>query len=254
MKFPRRLLSLVFLLLTVTVLASALQPGTPSDSQEPRLLPRDPPVDRDSSSSQRPNKQDIGTKDAPVDGADGKPHKGPFVEYEQSRKKSSAFIDTEKPIRQDRSRKLAEDGVMNDRNRDSPKKGTTGTERGVSEKSREREEHESQTGRRKEQKPESPKDALVTSHGDTAEPKAEEGSKKDRASSRGSSKADGVKSEKEIDKPKGAAGIEVCRLLIVYATLILRSMRPRVKTVPSSRSKCSPALHTETQRPPLQTS
>lgn len=88
-----------------------------------------------------------GSVDAPVDGQDGRPHEGPFVETnaERDRKKSSEWgslgdsssYDVENP-----SQKLdgdnipaSNDGVMDDRVRSVPKEGTRGTEGGISEKS-----------------------------------------------------------------------------------------------------------------------
>ncbi|KAF2863813.1 UPF0016-domain-containing protein [Piedraia hortae CBS 480.64] len=102
----------------------------------------------------------VGTEDAPVDGLDGKPHAGPFVDTKpeeikpkKSRKKGSKAAARPEPTlldklvregikgddglrREDIPDKI--DGVMNDDHRPLPKKGTTGTEGGVSEKSREK--------------------------------------------------------------------------------------------------------------------
>ena len=106
----------------------------------------------------------VGTSDAPVDGLDGKPHAGPFVDTlpEMKAAASSAMKDgtaaaavssAAKSIptslenfanaEDDSGWKVADipeknDGVMNDENRVRPKKGTTGTEGGVSEKAKER--------------------------------------------------------------------------------------------------------------------
>ncbi|OJJ00570.1 hypothetical protein ASPVEDRAFT_40084 [Aspergillus versicolor CBS 583.65] len=86
-----------------------------------------------------------GTQDAPVDGKDGRPHAGPWVETnaERDRKKSGTVPSAEEQPRRDT--KSAEhrdsdgqpipysnDGVMDDRNRAAPKEGTRGTENGVS--------------------------------------------------------------------------------------------------------------------------
>ncbi len=86
-----------------------------------------------------------GTQDAPVDGRDGRPHAGPWVETnaERDRKKSGMVPSVEEQPRRDT--KSAEhwdsdgqpipysnDGVMDDRNRATPKEGTRGTENGVS--------------------------------------------------------------------------------------------------------------------------
>jgi len=109
-----------------------------------------------------------GTKDAPVDGLDGKPHAGPYVDdtpkaHEKapnvvedlgSPKKPKAspgsvlvdkVLDGDKSVMQDPSRKLAT--------------GKTGTEGGVSAKDKERLAHEDKTGSKMKQVPESPKEA-----------------------------------------------------------------------------------------------
>jgi hypothetical protein len=120
-------------------------------------------------------KYDVGTKDAPVDGKDGKPHAGPFVGSEKDQKpkdpnpKTGASNDgVAKPGNVGPSELVTSDGsvipqvndgVMDDPNRQVPKHGTTGTEGGVSEKDKERKAHEGQTGEKLEKKPDSPKEA-----------------------------------------------------------------------------------------------
>ncbi|KAK4232332.1 hypothetical protein QBC38DRAFT_352810 [Podospora fimiseda] len=111
------------------------------------------------------------SKDAPVDGKDGKPHAGPFVELEHK----SPEEHSELPILKDRpvdptivgGKKIPEsnDGVMDDKHRSEPKKGTTGTEGGVSEKDKERKLKE-QTGGVVENKPQAPKEAPPLPHAD----------------------------------------------------------------------------------------
>ena len=90
----------------------------------------------------------VGTKDAPVDGKDGLPHQGPFVETsaERDRKKTKendgqdpatsplTGPDVEHAV--EPGTPLSNDGVMDDPNRMGPKEGTRGTEGGVSEKSK----------------------------------------------------------------------------------------------------------------------
>lgn len=109
------------------------------------------------------------TKDAPVDGKDGKPHAGPFVDLGTPSSDSK-----ELPALKDRpadptivdGKRIPEsnDGVMDDKNRASPKKGTTGTEGGVSEKEKERKLKEEQTGEKAETKPPTPKEAPPLPH------------------------------------------------------------------------------------------
>ncbi|PKS12067.1 hypothetical protein jhhlp_001363 [Lomentospora prolificans] len=79
------------------------------------------------------------SKVAPVDGNDGKPHNGPWVE-------TDGKVDSDLPALKGRpadptvidGQKIPEsnDGVMDDPNRHPPKEGTRGTEGGVSEKAR----------------------------------------------------------------------------------------------------------------------
>lgn len=111
------------------------------------------------------------SKDAPVDGKDGKPHAGPFVELEHKTPEEHSEL----PILKDRptdptihdGKKIPEsnDGVMDDKQRSEPKKGTTGTEGGVSEKDKERKLKE-QTGKVVENKPQAPKEAPPLPHAD----------------------------------------------------------------------------------------
>ena len=95
-----------------------------------------------------PKPSPVGTKDAPVDGKDGIPHSGPFVETsaERDRKKAkeageeAPLAKAPKVITQEAASGLdlpdRKDGVMNDPDRLGPKDGTRGTEGGVTEKSR----------------------------------------------------------------------------------------------------------------------
>ncbi|PGG96852.1 hypothetical protein GX51_07632 [Blastomyces parvus] len=134
--------------------------------------------------------------DVPYDGQDGKPHAGPWVETsaDRDRKKAKDLSNKEPPLKPDSTDPPAEhvgpdgkpipasnDGVMDDPNREAPKEGTTGTEGGVSEKSK-----ESSVGTVK--RPDPPKEAPPLPHseqqkirpGDEVEPKAEgEGSEID---------------------------------------------------------------------------
>ena len=108
----------------------------------------------------------VGTKDAPIDGKDGKPHTGPFVETEaeRDRKKTKDSPDEEPavmpstgPAKEQTSVRQSNDGVMDDPNRVGPKDGTRGTEGGMSEKSK-----EEKTG--EEKKPDPPKEAPPLPH------------------------------------------------------------------------------------------
>ena len=128
-----------------------------------------------------------GRKDAPVDGKDGRPHQGPFVETnaERDRKKAKESGDEEaakKPPPKDKTKEasyqdgwelpmtklpITNDGVMDDPNRTGPKEGTRGTEGGISEKSGvvKGKEGDSATGK-SEKKPDPPKEAPPLPHGE----------------------------------------------------------------------------------------
>ncbi|KAK2592244.1 GCR1-dependent translation factor 1 [Conoideocrella luteorostrata] len=114
----------------------------------------------------------VATKAAPVDGKDGKPHLGPFVETDgvavdakgqklpqlKGRPADPTLIDGQKIPK-------SNDGVMFDKNRDRPEKGiSTGTEGGVTEKDKARKEKEGKTGEKAVTKPEAPKEQPPLPH------------------------------------------------------------------------------------------
>ncbi|KAK4620107.1 GCR1-dependent translation factor 1 [Fulvia fulva] len=116
----------------------------PQSAKQKPLDPTEANPDAKTTSTARPYK---GTEDAPVDGLDGKPHAGPWVD----RKPDSAATTTSKSLPTSMKEfektsakerwKLEDipeknDGVMDDEKRIAPKKGTTGTEGGISEKTR----------------------------------------------------------------------------------------------------------------------
>lgn len=160
MRLNRRSLPLSFALVCfighLTVLAGPVAP-TPAGADE--LATQTSP------STNANTKAQIGRKDAPVDGKDGRPHEGPWVETEaeRSRKKSKdAPEDISKPVTNkdgDPKYPKSNDGVMDDRNRSGPKEGTRGTEGGISEKSREKQDNVEV-----EKKPEAPKEAPSLPH------------------------------------------------------------------------------------------
>jgi len=155
------------LLTTEEVVALADGKKLPSSAESPITPPSKPAVDG------------VGTKDAPVDGKDGRPHSGPFVETsaERDRKKakeSGEEAKVSKPIpssiagagaSSEDVRKMPEtnDGVMDDPNRTGPKEGTRGTEGGISEKSKDRKEGQTETGK-SEKKPDPPKEIPPLPH------------------------------------------------------------------------------------------
>jgi hypothetical protein len=118
------------------------------------------------------------TKDAPVDGKDGKPHSGPFVETD-STISTGGELDGEalRPLKGRPNdptmvdgKKIPEsnDGVMFDKNREKAKEGTTGTEGGVSEKDKVRKAQEGMTGEKAVTQPESPKEKPPMPHSEEA--------------------------------------------------------------------------------------
>ncbi|KAL2794378.1 hypothetical protein BJX66DRAFT_304250 [Aspergillus keveii] len=136
---------LIFLLLPA--IATALADAASNENVKNPLA-----VERDSISTNTivPDLDDLppkaspkGTLDAPVDGKDGRPHAGPWVETnaERDRRKSGAVTTSDEQTRSDTNLDYdgkpipySNDGVMDDRNRAAPKEGTRGTEGGVSEK------------------------------------------------------------------------------------------------------------------------
>ena len=173
MKFRRRNAPLILLLVPLASALSAaaqdnIQSTLTTKGAEPRdaakVDPNSPIVDIAKA------KYDVGTKDAPVDGKDGKPHAGPFVGSEKDPKKAKSDDaevvhgkgkeDSSELVAPDGTKLPAvNDGVMNDPSRELPKQGTTGTEGGVSEKDKARKAQEGQTGEKVEKKPDSPKEA-----------------------------------------------------------------------------------------------
>jgi Ca2+/H+ antiporter, TMEM165/GDT1 family len=109
-----------------------------------------------------------GTLDAPVDGKDGKPHDGPWVETEaeRDRKKDKAdgrtatAADTEAGGRLGQDGKAiphSNEGVMDDPARVGPKEGTRGTEGGMTEKTKDTKQY-------KDKVPETPKETRPLPH------------------------------------------------------------------------------------------
>jgi Ca2+/H+ antiporter, TMEM165/GDT1 family len=110
----------------------------------------------------------VGTKDAPVDGQDGKPKTGPWVDGISDTKKTT----TDEGVVSNGPKKTAPlpladpqlgdsipqevDGVMNDPNREFAKDGTTGTHGGVSQKDKARLLAEGETGEKPMKIPEQP--------------------------------------------------------------------------------------------------
>ncbi|KAL8693523.1 MAG: hypothetical protein Q9224_003736 [Gallowayella concinna] len=166
----------------------------------------------------------IGTKDAPVDGKDGRPHQGPFIETsaERDRKKAKESGDDEPastPKKPPQGEHLKEasykdgwkmdlpetnDGVMDDPNRTGPKDGTRGTEGGISEKSRDG-KVEGDTGLTKsEKKPDPPKEAPPLPHGE----QEKLGQKDSKDPNKKPGEAVPERDDESKEKSKGLGGLE----------------------------------------------
>ncbi|KAL9127661.1 MAG: hypothetical protein Q9217_003508 [Psora testacea] len=177
----------------------------------------------DISSVQQPAKpvvDGVGTKDAPVDGKDGRPHLGPFVETsaERDRKKAKESGDDvpKTPVKEmskgassEDALKMPEtnDGVMDDPNRTGPKEGTRGTEGGISEKTKDSKEEKKGDS---EKKPDPPKEVPPLPHSEQQslgkETTTDDGKKsKDAAAPDGDKKKD---EDKKDDKKKELGGLE----------------------------------------------
>lgn len=154
MKFRRRPAP-VFLLLLPS-LASALAAAA-QDEALASLPTNAPEISK--------SRFDVGTKDAPFDGVDGKPHAGPWVVIDKNKpptsdEKSSGKNGKTEVIMIDGERiPQTNDGVMDDPSRQKPLEGTTGTEGGVSERNKAQKAKEGQTGEKVEMTPASPKEA-----------------------------------------------------------------------------------------------
>lgn len=206
----------LLLLLVHTLAVSAAVAAPPAAEKETTG-----PAVRDSSTSGSgsAHKFEIGTKDAPVDGKDGRPHSGPFVEIENLRKdepdtkkERPALKDKPADITVHQGEKIPEknDGVMFDPNRPEPKEGTTGTSDGVSEKHKAEKAQEAITGEKAEKRPDAPKEAPPLPHSEQ-EKIMNGGDKKEKEKLReklelekaAEKKASGDKSDKDSDNKSG---------------------------------------------------
>lgn len=146
MRVRRRRLALILLLALPFAAAHEGTRATPGSVQHLA----DDKISKTLASPPVPKPVDASNKDAPVDGLDGKPKVGPFIE--KPKKPIAAVEDLTsggRPISEDLVKGNRDkmdgwavpdqDSVMADRgDRDDSKKGPTGTEGGISEKERER--------------------------------------------------------------------------------------------------------------------
>jgi Ca2+/H+ antiporter, TMEM165/GDT1 family len=231
----RRIRSPVLLLLLPTLAASLAvdkaKPGSVEHLAKDAAVSKELETAKDSATppSQKP---EVGTKDAPVDGLDGKPHAGPFVESTKKKpinsvedliggsgKSLSQEVDEISGGKKDKMDgwqipDKEPESVMEDRDRDAPKKGPTGTEGGISEKDKEQKK-QSESGKKEMKKPEPPKEKIELPDSEV----------KDKASKEKAAKG-GSKKEEEKEKKKGAVGLEVRSRL----QWLLCNMRPKLLT------------------------
>ncbi|KAI0118195.1 hypothetical protein GGR51DRAFT_206660 [Nemania sp. FL0031] len=188
MRFRQRHTPLLVLLLPSLALSSSTGRTKSSKTSEivdvDSVLGDSPSIDSTVSSSSK-TRVDVGTKIAPVDGKDGMPHDGPFVSLSDKgrRKGADVAIDADEDLATDSrdlpslknrpadptiidGRKIPEsnDGVMDDPHRKPPRRGTTGTEGGVSQKDKARKAKEGKTGEKAEMVPETPKEKPPMPH------------------------------------------------------------------------------------------
>ncbi|KAI0877953.1 hypothetical protein GGS24DRAFT_46364 [Hypoxylon argillaceum] len=177
-----------------------------------------PSLDSTISSNSKP-RVDLGTKIAPVDGKDGMPHDGPFVTLSDKGRRKGGDADADEDLAPDSrdlpalknrpvdptiidGKKIPEsnDGVMDDPHRKPPKRGTTGTEGGVSEKAKARKAKEGRTGEKAEMVPETPKEKPPMPHSEQEKMLSDKETKVEK---------DKTKSEKvKADKAKGEKGTD----------------------------------------------
>jgi len=234
MKIRRRPFSLSLLLLQILPLAhAATSPVNAQGSVERKVLrdvqqKRGPDPTLAASLLTKPTALSVvGTKDAPVDGKDGRPHAGPFVETsaERDRKKAKesggedAPSSGKKPSPKDKVNgdshvhgwntpiPESNDGVMDDPSRHGPKEGTRGTEGGISEKTRDKKLQEGQEGTAPEKAPEKPKGVPPLPHNDQEHIRMNDGMEASK-SDKGDTKGDDEKSDDRVKEEVG--GLKVC--------------------------------------------
>ena len=169
MKFRAKQFPLLLLLLPSLATALATPIGADSNDESGSLAKADKALDSPAAAGLG-NRHNFPTKDAPVDGKDGKPHSGPFVGSESAVDNGHEQLPPLKgrpvdPTMVD-GKKIPEtnDGVMFDKNRERPQEGTTGTQGGVSEKDKARKDHETKTGEKYLAQPAAPKEQPPLPH------------------------------------------------------------------------------------------
>ncbi|KIX95835.1 uncharacterized protein Z520_08543 [Fonsecaea multimorphosa CBS 102226] len=166
MKIGRRRAQLLLFLFSAVALCEASAAAEPGDLSAGKL--GDVVV---ASGGTAVKASPVGTEHAPVDGKDGMPHDGPFVETnaERTRKKTQTtgaedeipvadpkFKDSYKDLSTDGDLPQTNDAVMDERVKSNPVEGTRGVEGGISGKSKEL--------KITEKRPDPPKDARPIPH------------------------------------------------------------------------------------------
>lgn len=141
----------VLLLLFLSSLSTSAAKSTSPPTKPDAVVKHDGKAASSSSSIlyDSPTAQARALADVPIDGKDGKPHAGPFVETNAERERKQAASDeNSSPDPNDPTSEhvlpggavipSSNDGVMDDKNRQGPKEGTRGTEGGVSEKTKDK--------------------------------------------------------------------------------------------------------------------
>lgn len=171
------------ILLLLPSLAAALADASsdvPSD-RKASLYRRDAvEVEPDALTVNAGARREVPTRDAPVDGKDGKPHLGPFVETDIGTGGDLSDLTLKgKPSDWETvdGKKIPEsnDGVMFDKNRERPLEGTTGTEGGVTEKDNIKKAQEGKAGGKLQTQPEPPKEQPPLPHSEEEKIKSASG-------------------------------------------------------------------------------
>ncbi|KAJ9498781.1 GCR1-dependent translation factor 1 [Exophiala xenobiotica] len=166
MKIGRRRVQLLLFLLTSVIVSEATEASLPRESLAKNFanagsLGEVVAASGGNVGGGKPSP--VGTEHAPVDGKDGMPHEGPFVETnaERTRKKTQGMgydddLATEKTTYKGENVPQSNDAVMDDRLNSNPAEGTRGVEGGISEKSKE--------GKSTDKRPDPPKDVRPLPH------------------------------------------------------------------------------------------
>ncbi|KAJ2968706.1 hypothetical protein NUW58_g10163 [Xylaria curta] len=160
MRFRQRQAPLLLLVLPSLALSSTLA-KKPSRNDQIALADSAPDdsVSEDSTlGSSSKVRVNAASKISPVDGKDGMPHEGPFVTLSDKGRRKGGDADADEDLASDLkdlpALKIAP----------TPKRGTTGTEGGVSEKDKARKAKEGRTGEKVEMVPETPKEKPPMPH------------------------------------------------------------------------------------------